>query len=89
MKLLTNVWPWNFPENGYLDVSETLRSAMTQNPALKVMVCCGYYDLATPFFNAEYAVNHMGLRSDVRNNIILNYYNAGHMMYVTKATMPS
>jgi len=80
---LTNVWPWNFPENGYLDVSETLRSAMTQNPALKVMVCCGYYDLATPFFNAEYAVNHMGLRSDVRNNIILNYYNAGHMMYVT------
>jgi len=81
---LTNVWPWNLPEGSYLDVSETLRRAMTQNPALKVMVCCGYYDLATPFYNAEYAVNHMGLRNDVRNNIILNYYNAGHMMYVTK-----
>jgi carboxypeptidase C (cathepsin A) len=81
---LTNVWPWKLPENGYLDVSETLRRAMTQNPALKVMVCCGYYDLATPFYNAEYAVNHMSLRNDVRNNIILNYYNAGHMMYVTK-----
>ncbi len=81
---LTNVWPWSLPENGYLDVSETLRQAMTQNPSLKVMVCCGYYDLATPFYNAEYAVDHMGLRADVRNNIILTYYNAGHMMYVTK-----
>jgi len=81
---LTNVWPWSFPEGSYLDVSETLRRAMTQNPALKVMVCCGYYDLATPFYNAEYAVDHMGLRNDIRNNIILNYYNAGHMMYVTK-----
>ncbi len=81
---LTNVWPWKLPENGYLDVSETLRSAMTQNPSLKVMVACGYYDLATPFYNAEYAVNHMGLRADVRNNITLTYYNAGHMMYVTK-----
>jgi carboxypeptidase C (cathepsin A) len=78
---LTNVWPWPSTDNSYLDVSETLRRAMTQNPALKVMVCCGYYDLATPFYNAEYAVGHMGLRNDVRNNIILNYYNAGHMMY--------
>jgi carboxypeptidase C (cathepsin A) len=83
---LTNVWPWNFGNatNSYLDVSETLRGAMTKNPYLKVMVCCGYYDLATPFFNAEYAVSHMGLRKDVRNNIILTYYNGGHMMYVNK-----
>lgn len=81
---LTNVWPWKFPENGYLDVSETLRKAMTENPSLKVMICCGYYDLATPFYNAEYAVDHMGLRPDVRNNISLTYYNAGHMMYVTE-----
>ena len=83
---LTNVWPWDFGNavNSYLDVSETLRGAMTKNPYLHVMVCCGYYDLATPFYNAEYAVSHMGLRKDVRSNIILNYYNGGHMMYVNK-----
>lgn len=83
---LTNVWPWSFGSavNSYLDVSGTLRDAMTENPYLKVMVCCGYYDLATPFFNAEYAVDHMGLRKDVRGNIILNYYDAGHMIYVNK-----
>ncbi len=79
-----NVWPWSLPENEYLDVSETLRSAMTLNPHLKVMVVCGYYDLATPFFNAEYAVDHLGLRPDVRSNISLSYYTAGHMVYVNK-----
>ncbi len=45
-----NVRPWSYRQatNSYLDVSETLRSAMTQNPHLKVNICCGYYDLATP-----------------------------------------
>lgn len=81
-----NVRPWPYPENSYLDVSETLRSAMTENPHLHVNVVCGYYDLATPVYNAEYMVNHMGLRPDVRKNIILNYYKAGHMVYVSKDT---
>ena len=85
---LTNVWPWSFKpsENSYLDVSETLRSAMTQNPHLKVNMVCGYYDLATPVFNAEYVVSHLGLRPELRSNIILNYYKAGHMVYVSKET---
>lgn len=88
----TSVSPWEFrpDDNGgwdsYLDVSETLRGAMTENPHLKVNVVCGYYDLATPVFNAEYVVSHMGLRPDVRKNIILNYYKAGHMVYVSKET---
>jgi len=69
-----------------LDVSETLRSAMTQNPHLKVNMVCGYYDLATPVFNAEYVISHMGLRPDLRGNIIVNYYKAGHMVYVSKET---
>jgi len=63
-----------------------LRSAMTENPHLKVNMVCGYYDLATPLYNAEYVIDHMGLRPDVRNNIILNYYKAGHMVYVSKET---
>ncbi|MGF7079688.1 S10 family peptidase [Mucilaginibacter sp. UYCu711] len=85
---VTNVRPWDYKPaiNSYLDVSETLRSAMTENPHLKVNVVCGYYDLATPVYNAEYVVNHMGLKSDVRKNIILNYYKAGHMVYVSKET---
>jgi len=91
---VASVWPWDLKpfggyaggDNSYLDVSETLRSAMTQNTHLHVNVVCGYYDLATPVYNAEYVVSHMGLRPDVRKNIVLNYYKAGHMVYVSKET---
>lgn len=81
----TNVRPWDYRPaiNSYLDVSETLRSAMTQNPHLKVNICCGYYDLATPLFNAEYVASHMGLRPDVKANLSLTYYKGGHMVYVS------
>ena len=54
---------------------------MTQNPALKVFVGAGYYDLATPFFSAEYPVSHLGLDPKLRDHISIAYYEAGHMMY--------
>ena len=86
---LTYVGPWNFSnaQNRFLDVSETLRSAISQNPYLKVWVACGYYDLATPFFAAEYVVHHMGLRPEQQNKISLTYYEAGHMMYIHKPSL--
>ena len=78
------VWPWSFSEqeNQYLNVAETLRHAMTINPYLKVHVGNGYFDLATPYFATEYTFNHLGLDPDLRGNITLAYYEAGHMMYV-------
>lgn len=84
---LTYVGPWTLATNNYLDVSETLRSAMSQNPYLKVWIACGYYDLATPFFAAEYTVHHMGLRPEQQNRISLTYYEAGHMMYIHKPSL--
>jgi carboxypeptidase C (cathepsin A) len=41
----------------------------------------GYYDLATVFYGVEHSIDHMGLRPEIRNNIIMTYYEAGHMMY--------
>jgi len=81
--LTGKVSPWSYKEfeNRYVEVSDSLREAMTQNPALRVYVTCGYYDLATPFFNAEYTVNHMLLDPTLRSHISLGYYEAGHMMY--------
>jgi carboxypeptidase C (cathepsin A) len=81
--ILTSVWPWPFDsDNHYLNNSETLRMAMTQNKYLKVWVLCGYYDLATPFYAAEYVVHHMGLKPYQEGNIHLTYYKAGHMVYI-------
>lgn len=84
---LTYVGPWTFSTNNFLDVSETLRSAMSQNSYLKVWIACGYYDIATPFFAAEYTAHHMGLKPEQRNRISLTYYEAGHMMYIHKPSL--
>ena len=84
---LTNVRPWMNAENHYLNVAEDLRKAMSRNPYLKVWVCCGRYDLATPYFAAEYNVNGMELDPTIRNNIRLTYYEAGHMVYVYKPAL--
>jgi carboxypeptidase C (cathepsin A) len=82
--LTGRVRPWNYApyENRYVNVGETLRGAMTQNPFLHVFVAKGYYDLATPFFAADYTFDHLGLDPTLRSHLSGAYYEAGHMMYV-------
>lgn len=80
-----NLWEkWSYAEheNRYVDVSETLRKAMSINPSLKIFVANGYYDLATPYFATEYTFNHLSLDASLRGNISMGYYEAGHMMYI-------
>src|SRR5512139_57508 len=78
------VHPWSYAEfeNQYVNVAETLRKAMTFNPYLKVFVANGYYDLGTPYFATEYTFDHLGLDENLRQNISMEYYEAGHMMYI-------
>lgn len=84
-EVLTSVGPWNWGEvNGYVNVAETLADAMTRNPFLKVEVCCGYYDLATPFLATQYTFNHLGVDPALLANVTLDYYTAGHMMYLNQ-----
>ena len=81
--------PWNYDnvQNQYLNVSEDLRVAMVKNPFMKVLVCNGYFDLATPFFASEYTIDHMFLPAGLKKNITMKYYPAGHMMYIEKASL--
>ncbi|MFN8356056.1 MAG: peptidase S10 [Spirosomataceae bacterium] len=87
--LTGRVQPWNYSnvQNQYLNVAETLRQAMAKNPYLKVHVMAGYYDLATPYFAAEYTFNHMMLNSEQKKNVRWSYYEAGHMMYIHKESL--
>jgi len=82
--LTGDVRPWSYRrnENSYVNVAERLRGAMSRNPALHVWVSCGYYDLATPHFAAEYTVSHMQLDPSLRQNVMVTHYEAGHMMYL-------
>ncbi|HKW88154.1 MAG TPA: hypothetical protein VJN21_05305 [Candidatus Acidoferrales bacterium] len=75
-----NVRPWD--RQALDQVAEVLRSAMTEESSLKVLVLCGYYDLATPFNGIEETVSHMNLEPSVRKNISFAYYESGHMVYI-------
>ncbi len=76
-------WDWNI-QNGYADTSNLLRNAFAKNPHMKVLVCQGYYDLATPYFAAKYTMNHLGIHPDMHKNITWEFYQSGHMMYIDK-----
>jgi carboxypeptidase C (cathepsin A) len=80
--LSANVSPWDRGQPGA--PAEALRSAMTEQGRLKVLVLAGYYDVATPFNGIEQTVSHMNLDPSIRKNISFTYYEAGHMMYVEK-----
>jgi carboxypeptidase C (cathepsin A) len=70
--------------SGYPTESESLREAMAKDPYLHVMVGAGYYDMATPFANAEYTFNHMGFDKTYRDRVEFKYYESGHMAYLNQ-----
>ena len=86
-------WDWkhsgNIAWNAQVAVSTLpdLTSAMKRNPNLQVLILNGYYDIATVFYGVEYSINHMGLDPELKKNIIMKYYEAGHMMYTHKPSM--
>ncbi|HIB98934.1 TPA: peptidase S10 [Candidatus Poribacteria bacterium] len=87
--LTDRVHPWNYDthQNQYVNVTDTLRKAMTTNPYLKVFVASGYYDLATPYMATRYTFNHLGLDKSLQQNVSISYYEAGHMMYVHQQSL--
>lgn len=84
-----SVYPWNYNnvQNQFLNVAESLRDAMEKNPYLKVYIGCGYYDFATPYFTAQYDIEHMFLRPETRKNIKFYFYESGHMYYIHKPSL--
>lgn len=75
-------WDWRIggrDSNAYLNVTPYIGTALRENSGLRVFVAQGYYDFATPFFAAEYALSRTGIPQD---RVEYHYYDAGHMMYV-------
>ena len=80
-------WDYEDFKGRYVDTSEAMREVMSRSPGTKVFVANGYYDLATPHFATEYTFSHMGLDPEIRKNVQMTYYEAGHMMYVHKPSL--
>jgi carboxypeptidase C (cathepsin A) len=77
-----NLWNWGSGIGGFPDTATALRHAIVKNPYLKVLVMEGFYDLATPFYAADYTINHLNLSPQYRKNISFATYEAGHMVYL-------
>jgi len=75
-------WNWGSGIAGFPDTATALRQAIVKNPYLKVLVMEGFYDLATPFYAADYTVDHLNLSPPYRKNISFATYDAGHMVYL-------
>ena len=79
-------WNWKRGDRDFFpsapNTQDDLAQAMVTNPRLLVEVENGYYDMATPFFETEFTMAHLGLPADLQKHITLKYYTAGHMMYL-------
>ncbi|SFD61395.1 Carboxypeptidase C (cathepsin A) [Actinopolyspora alba] len=82
--LSPRVHPWSYEEFEGMAVTATdkLAKAMRTNPHLRVHVGCGHTDGATPYFAAEHTLAQLEIPRELRDNIEVRYYPAGHMMYV-------
>ena len=60
-------WDWGSAIKGFPDTASAMRQAMVKNPYLKILVMEGYYDLATPFFAANYTIDHLNLPPKYRD----------------------
>lgn len=69
---------------GYVDTAPVLARGMAENPALRVFIANGYFDLATTWFAAEHNVRRSTMDS---KRVTMRHYPAGHMMYVHHPTL--
>jgi len=93
----TELWKtWNFlhqPPGAPMPLPQAantmpdLAMAMKYNPELKIMLTGGYFDLATPYYEGWYEMQHLQIPARLRQNIEYHYYESGHMVYAHKDSL--
>jgi carboxypeptidase C (cathepsin A) len=83
-------WDWKHKgsDPGTVSVAEDLVQALITNPDLQVQIENGWFDMATPFFATEFAVNHLQLPGKLRSHIAFKFYDSGHMIYLNEQELP-
>jgi carboxypeptidase C (cathepsin A) len=69
------------------NVMPDLAVAMKYNPNLHVMLNAGYFDLATPFYEGIYEMQHLMIPATLQKNIEFAQYQSGHMVYAHEASL--
>jgi len=87
LKSLYQTWKYENYQNNYVNTAKDLRKGFQLHPGLKVIVCNGYFDLATPLLATEYTFGHIPLPEKQGSHIKMAYYKAGHMMYLHEPSL--
>ena len=69
------------------NVMVDLAGAMKYNPNLRVLVNAGYFDLATPFYEGVFEMQHLPIPVRLQKNIEFRFYASGHMVYAHEAAL--
>jgi carboxypeptidase C (cathepsin A) len=83
-------WSWKHEGGGLpttTNVIPDLAVAMKYNPNLVVQLEAGYFDLATPFFQAVYEFQHTPLPPKQQGNLEMKFYPSGHMIYANEPSL--
>jgi carboxypeptidase C (cathepsin A) len=75
-------WEWGSAGGGYPNTATDIRHALVRSPFLKILVMEGNYDLATPYYAANYTMKHLDLPQKFQDQISFATYDAGHMVYL-------
>jgi len=78
-----------FPLQQATNVMLDLALAMKYNPTLKILLNAGYFDLATPFYQGVYEMQHLPIPPELQKNIEFQFYESGHMVYAHEASLRS
>ncbi len=70
------------PWESFYNVMPDLAQAMTENPAMRVLLIGGYYDLATTYFASLQEIRHLTIPQDMQANIDVALYPTGHEPYI-------
>lgn len=76
-----NPWPWG-RTTGYPSTGPDLATALKENPHLKVLIQCAWRDLACPPDGILHSVRQLAIPAELRGNIRVEEYEAGHMLYL-------
>ncbi|MBD1259160.1 carboxypeptidase [Maribacter polysiphoniae] len=86
-------WDWSHKGNhrwgtqAAINTGIDMAEALSRDPNMKVLILNGVYDLATVFYGVEHSINHLGLTKEIKDNISMKYYEAGHMMYTHEPSL--